>query len=452
MNQHADTRTRPAGILIVEDSPTQAKNLELILAEQGYRVSVARSGEEAMALITADRPDLLISDILMPEMDGFELCRRIRESDGARDIPIILLTLLNDPTDVLRSLEAGADYFISKPYSNEFLLSRVSRTLLNGRDCRTGPDDGKMEVNYNDRSYTISAGKSGIIEFLLATYETAVEKNRELMSTQKALRDLNQQLENRVSERTAALMAETAQRLQAMEDLREKDRLLMQQSRQAAMGEMIGNIAHQWRQPLNGLGLMIQTLSMSYETGNVNLEYLESFEEKAMQVIAHMSQTIDDFRNYFKPDKEKIPFHVSRAVSKTVSMIEDSFRSLQIAIEIDAEDDPVVNGYPNEFSQVLLNVLLNARDAFSEREIGKQRVVITMTAENGKAVITVTDNAGGIPEDTIDRIFDPYFTTKGPDHGTGVGLFMSKGIIEKNMGGRLTARNTGDGAEFRIEV
>ena len=452
MNQHADTRTRPAGILIVEDSPTQAKNLELILAEQGYRVSVARSGEEAMALITADRPDLLISDILMPEMDGFELCRRIRESDGARDIPIILLTLLNDPTDVLRSLEAGADYFISKPYSNEFLLSRVSRTLLNGRDCRTGPDDGKMEVNYNDRSYTISAGKSGIIEFLLATYETAVEKNRELMSTQKALRDLNQQLEKRVSERTAALMAETAQRLQAMEDLREKDRLLMQQSRQAAMGEMIGNIAHQWRQPLNGLGLMIQTLSMSYETGNVNLEYLESFEEKAMQVIAHMSQTIDDFRNYFKPDKEKIPFHVSRAVSKTVSMIEDSFRSLQIAIEIDAEDDPVVNGYPNEFSQVLLNVLLNARDAFSEREIGKQRVVITMTAENGKAVITVTDNAGGIPEDTIDRIFDPYFTTKGPDHGTGVGLFMSKGIIEKNMGGRLTARNTGDGAEFRIEV
>jgi len=452
MNQHADTRTRPAGILIVEDSPTQAKNLELILAEQGYRVSVARSGEEAMALITADRPDLLISDILMPEMDGFELCRRIRESDGARDIPIILLTLLNDPTDVLRSLEAGADYFISKPYSNEFLLSRVSRTLLNGRDCRTGPDDGKMEVNYNDRSYTISAGKSGIIEFLLATYETAVEKNRELMSTQKALRDLNQQLEKRVSERTAALMAETAQRLQAMEDLREKDRLLMQQSRQAAMGEMIGNIAHQWRQPLNGLGLMIQTLSMSYETGNVNLEYLESFEEKAMQVIAHMSQTIDDFRNYFKPDKEKIPFHVSRAVSKTVSMIEDSFRSLQIAIEIDAEDDPVVNGYPNEFSQVLLNVLLNARDAFSEREIGKQRVVITMTAENGKAVITVTDNAGGIPEDTIDRIFDPYFTTKGPDHGTGVGLFMSKGIIEKNMGGRLTARNTSDGAEFRIEV
>jgi signal transduction histidine kinase len=218
------------------------------------------------------------------------------------------------------------------------------------------------------------------------------------------------------------------------------------------MGEMIGNIAHQWRQPLNGLGLMIQTLSMSYETGNVNLEYLESFEEKAMQVINHMSQTIDDFRNYFKPDKEKIPFHVSRAVSKTVSMIEDSFRSLQIAIEINAEEDPVISGYPNEFSQVLLNILLNARDAFSERDIGKPRVVITMSAETGKAVITVTDNAGGISEDTIDRIFDPYFTTKGPDDGTGVGLFMSKGIIEKNMGGRLTARNTGDGAEFRIEV
>jgi signal transduction histidine kinase len=452
MNQNADTKTVTAGILIVEDSPTQAKNLELILSEHGYQVSVARSGGEAMDLISADRPDLLISDILMPEMNGFELCRRIRETDGAKDIPIILLTLLNDPADVLRSLEAGADYFISKPYSNELLLSRVSRTLLNGRDRMSGPDDGKVEIPYNGSIYSISAGKAGIIDLLLATYETAVDKNRELLSTQKALRDLNRDLEKRVGERTAALTEETAQRLRAMEELREKDRLLMQQSRQAAMGEMIGNIAHQWRQPLNALGLMIQTLSMSHEIGNLTLESLDAFEEKAMRLITHMSQTIDDFRNYFKPDKERVSFHISRPVSKTVSLIEDSFRSMQIAIEINKEDDPVISGYPNEFSQVLLNILLNARDAFSERQIDRPRIVITMSENDGKAVITLTDNAGGIPEDTIDKIFDPYFTTKGPDHGTGVGLFMSKGIIEKNMGGRLSARNTGDGAEFRIEV
>jgi signal transduction histidine kinase len=175
-------------------------------------------------------------------------------------------------------------------------------------------------------------------------------------------------------------------------------------------------------------------------------------EEKAMGIIQHMSQTINDFSNYFKPDKEKIMFRAGDAVTKTLTLIEDSFRNREIAIEVEATDDPLINGYPNEFSQVLLNILLNARDAFTERRVREPKVVINTSTENGRAVVTVSDNAGGIPENIIDKIFDPYFTTKGPEHGTGVGLFMSKGIIEKNMGGLLSARNTYNGAEFRIEV
>jgi signal transduction histidine kinase len=165
-----------------------------------------------------------------------------------------------------------------------------------------------------------------------------------------------------------------------------------------------------------------------------------------------MSQTIDDFRNYFRPDKEKLPFSVREAVDRTLSLIRDSFSSRPIQVEVISLDEPpIITGYVNEYCQVLLNILLNARDAFHlHKEDAK--VVITIGSEKERAVVTIADNAGGIPEDIMDKIFEPYFTTKGPDKGTGVGLFMSKAIIEKSMGGKITARNTGEGAEFRIEV
>ncbi|MRR53375.1 MAG: PAS domain S-box protein [Deltaproteobacteria bacterium] len=255
---------------------------------------------------------------------------------------------------------------------------------------------------------------------------------------EEALQAAHDKLETKVAERTA--------------ELREKDQLLLQQSRQAAMGEMIGNIAHQWRQPLNTLALIFGTLPLLQETGELSREMLTSMERKAMELIQHMSQTINDFRNYFKPDKERVAFPVWDAVSRTVALIEDSFRNQEIAIEIIRKEDPVINGYPNEFSQVLLNILLNSRDAFVTRDISFPKVEIIVTEENNRAVITVTDNAGGIPKEILGKIFDPYFTTKGPEHGTGVGLFMSKGIIEKSMGGLISARNTANGAEFRIEV
>jgi signal transduction histidine kinase/PAS domain-containing protein len=258
--------------------------------------------------------------------------------------------------------------------------------------------------------------------------------------------------ETRRRETEQALREETAERLRTVEALREKEQMLLQQSRQAAMGEMIGNIAHQWRQPLNTLGLTIQGLLLYYDLEEFNREFLEKGVSSSMELIQHMSRTIDDFRNYFRPDKEKNEFKAAEAVKSTLTLIEDSFKNKFIGIEIIAKNDPVIYGYRNEFAQGLLNILNNARDALKERKVDDPRVKITICSEGEKAVVTVADNAGGIAEDIMDKIFDPYFTTKGPQGGTGVGLFMSKTIIEKNMGGRLTARNLTDGAEFRIEV
>jgi PAS domain S-box-containing protein len=265
-----------------------------------------------------------------------------------------------------------------------------------------------------------------------------------------ALDNLDRETRRKEAER--ALQEESLRRLRTVEELREKERLLVLQSRHAALGEMIENIAHQWRQPINTLGLILQAMPLSYEDGEFSREYLDQTVEKAMDQILHMSQTIDDFRNFYRPDKERVTFGVQQVIAKTLSLVAGNFNRLNISVETDVQGDPAITGYPNEYSQVLLNILLNARDVFSERKVRFPKIRLNLSAENGRSVLTVSDNAGGIPDGIIDRIFEPYVTTKGPDKGTGVGLFMSKAIIEKNMNGSLSVRNTEEGAEFRIEV
>ena len=248
-----------------------------------------------------------------------------------------------------------------------------------------------------------------------------------------------------------ALKQETAQRVEALESLREQERIMIQQSRLAAMGEMISNIAHQWRQPLNTLGMVVQRLQLFHDMGEFSADFLSTSTKDAMRLIKHMSGTIDDFSNFFKPDKGMVAFSVNETIRQTISLVEASFKNQQIGLSIYAEGEPLINGYPNEYSQVLLNILLNARDALVERAREDARIEVRSFVQDGATVVTIADNAGGIPEEIMDKIFDPHFTTKGPQ-GSGIGLFMAKNIIERNMRGRLTVRNAGNGAEFRIEV
>lgn len=281
----------------------------------------------------------------------------------------------------------------------------------------------------------------------------------EAKRTVAALQAAHDDLEYKVAERTRELAdalnelrKESMDRIHALEALREQEQLLIHQGRLAAMGEMIGNIAHQWRQPLNTLGLIIQGFPMSMESGELTREYLDERVERAMQLIFHMSQTIDDFRNFFRPDKEKVWFDVKQVINNALSLIGDNLRSLGIQVSFECGADMATKGYPNEFSQAILNILLNARDVLEERKVDGPRILVRLFEEGNRVAVTIADNGGGIDETVIGKVFDPYFTSKGPSTGTGLGLFIAKTIIEKNMGGALTVRNTGEGAEFRIEV
>lgn len=256
----------------------------------------------------------------------------------------------------------------------------------------------------------------------------------ELKEYSDQLQELNLNLERMVNE--------------AVEDIRKKDQLIIHQSRLAAMGEMIGNIAHQWRQPLNSLSLLIQNIKDAYDYNELSKEFMEKMEKQALKLIEHMSHTIDDFRNFFKPDKQKVKFSIKESINRVLDIVSATFDNHRISIYFDIKEDIFIEGYPNEFGQVILNLLTNAKDLFIEKKIKNPYVKINVYKENKSVIIEVLDNGGGFTDTVLKNLFQPYFTTK--EHGTGIGLYMSKYIIEKNMNGKMKAFNRDEGACFQI--
>ena len=270
-------------------------------------------------------------------------------------------------------------------------------------------------------------------DFLVAT----ITDVSNLKEAEDKLSQLNQTLEERVRDE--------------VEKNREKDLLMLKQSRLAAMGATIHNIAHQWRQPLNALGILIQNIRNHVSDPDFQTAYLANFERKTMDLVMHLSRTIDDFRNFFKIDRDKIEFKLKDVILQTVGIIEATYKNNYIRLDLKLDRDMSLMGYPNEYAQVLLNVLNNSKEAFVEKKVQEPRVMIALDSnEEGCSVVRITDNAGGIPEEIIHRVFDPYFTTK--NTGTGIGLYMSKYIIEKRMNGKITLRNVPGGLEVKIEI
>jgi len=260
----------------------------------------------------------------------------------------------------------------------------------------------------------------------------------DLKRQKQLLQELNETLKNRIGEEVAKN--------------REKDSMLIQQNRQAALGEMLDHIAHQWKQPLNSMSLIIQYLGETASDGELTTELIEVTVSKTLVLLEHMAQTIDVFRDFYWPDKEKKVFSVKDSINQALAFIAPAFEYHSIAVELDVDPELAAFGYPKEFAQVLLNILANARDAFKARETKKPRVIIKAFSEDTNTVVTIADNAGGIPDAIIGKIFDFSFTTNESSGGTGIGLYMSKNIIEKNMSGTLSAENKDGGAQFRIEI
>ena len=233
-----------------------------------------------------------------------------------------------------------------------------------------------------------------------------------------------------------------------IEKRQEKEQLLIAQSKLASLGEMLGNIAHQWRHPLTRLSLLIQNFELAAEKNRLTPEFIEKFKTQANAQIQYMTQTIDDFTNFFKKDTKKVEFCPKEIIEEALKLIEGRLKQNRVDVELKFLKTEPVLGYRSEFSQVILNIINNAIDVLKERDIKNRKIWIRI---NGKK-IEIEDNAGGIPNEIKDKIFEPYFTTKFQSQGTGIGLYMSKVIINQHFNGELYAYNSKKGAVFVIDL
>lgn len=276
-------------------------------------------------------------------------------------------------------------------------------------------------------------------EYLL--HEQAVMLEDEIAERQKAeeaLGELNRSLEDRITATVA--------------ELRHKDDLLMHQNRLAAMGELLTSIAHQWRQPLNNIAAYLQSMQFLQHHHELSDEEMDCDISAVMEILQYMSQTIDDFRSFFHKDHHKQEFCINTVIERCLTLLKSGLTARNIQVDISGTEAVRAYGYPNEYAQALMNILNNASDALSERGIASPCIELSVSTSARLATVTVRDNAGGIAPDVMPHIFEPYFSTKGPATGTGIGLHMARTLIERNMHGRLTAQNVADGAEFKLSV
>ena len=279
-------------------------------------------------------------------------------------------------------------------------------------------------------SFAVMLGKT--IERFLNNYHAQVKQKTE------ELEMLNRTLESRVSEE--------------IYKNREQEQLLIQKSKFIALGEMISNIAHQWRQPLSQLSALLMTLKLKHRMDKLDKTTMESKYAEADSIVEYMSKTIDDFRNFFMPNKDPKEFSIKESLDEVLRIIGKSITNQNIEIVLTISKDKKILGYKNEYEQVILNLLSNAKDAIIAAQKEDGRIIISLSIVGKKARLSVEDNGGGILITPIEKIFEPYMTTKSDNEGTGIGLYMSKLIIEKSMKGRLYAQNKADGAIFTIEI
>ncbi len=254
---------------------------------------------------------------------------------------------------------------------------------------------------------------------------------------QEELEELTHTLEDRVKEKT--------------EENARKDRMIIHQARLAELGEMIGNIAHQWRHPLTRLSLLLQNMKAYNKKGLLTQDKLSDMLATANEQIFFMSDTIDNFSDFYKPTTENIEFVARQAYEKVLNIIGYDLSHKNISIECISNQSISLFGNPNELAQVFLNLIGNARDALMERKVENAYIRLEATANKENAVIKVSDNAGGIPQEYIDKIFEPYFSTKA-EKGTGIGLYMVRTIIQEKFGGSIEVKNGNEGAVFIISL
>lgn len=417
-------------ILIVEDSPTQREMLKHTLEAQGYAVFTATNGKEAWARFRDYAPTLVITDIIMPEMDGYALCRAIKSAnDISRTVPVVLLTSLSDPRDVIAGLECGADSFVGKPFAEDYLLSRIRHVIAN-RDLPARADDGRgIEIEHEGRRHLITAERPQMLNLLLSVYEVAVRRNEDLIQTQAKLRKLNGELEQKVRDRTRKL--------------EESNR---------SLETFCYSIAHDLRAPLRGIQGYVNIIREEYAS---QLDAsAQDYAARACVAAGRMDRMISDLLAYGRISHGEAPM---RQVD-----LREEFRQIlaDMADQIKAKNADVTlevaatHAWASRIllTQIMLNLLGNSLK-FIRPEV-KPRILLRAEREDDRVKITVSDNGIGIAPVYREKIFNIFEKahTEPSYPGTGIGLAIVQKAIER-MGGAIRMDDApGGGARFTFDL
>lgn len=361
-------------ILILDDVESNIHSLKLIL-EDSFSLNIysALNAQNAISILMDKNINLILCDVQMPEIDGFQFAEYIKGIKEIKEIPIIFITGIYD-TDKYkaRGFDVGAIDYITKPIDDEILTSK------------------------------------------LKVYIDLFEKQK--------------QNEN---------------------ELQEKNEILIHQAKMATLGEMIGVISHQLKQPLNILSIYCDDVKNNYKFGEISDDFIADFSKNTKDQIEFLTNTIDGFRDFFNPSKEKKEFFLKDALNETITLLDKQIENNNINLNINIFDEKIY-GVKTEIQQVFLNLITNAKDVFNDRKIENRIIKINSAATEKHTLIVLEDNAGGIEKEFLEKIFDPYFTTK--EYGTGTGLYMVKLVIKSSFNGDLKVENSSNGAKFIIAV
>lgn len=435
-------------ILVVEDSRLQARRLRDFLISHGFEVMVAYNGLEGIERAREHRPGLVLADLIMPVMDGFEMTRTMREDAALKNVPLIMLTSLSNPEDILRGLEAGADGYIGKPFDEGTLLARI-RSTMSHRSAEDGGNSGRaLMVTKGSKRFEIKAGRERILWFLLSTYQDMVRQNVKLRETRTKLVALNEQLERLVAQRTADLEAEIAERKKAQAELAEQARELARSN--ADLEQFAYAASHDLQEPLRVVAGCTQLLQRRY-AGKLDGD-ADEFIGHAVGSVVRMRALIDDLLSYSRVGtrgKALVPADCNEIVHDVLADLREAIEESDA--HIDATGLPTVYGDPTQLGQLFRNLVGNA---VKFRRDEAPRIDISAEKRDGCWQFAVADNGIGMEKDHLQYIFEVFHRlhTEEEYAGTGIGLAICKKIVERHGGEIWVESRPGEGSVFYFTI
>mgnify|MGYP003945139059 FL=1 len=436
-------------ILIVEDSPTQAERLRRLIQSLHYNARVAANGQLALAAIRERKPHLVLSDIVMPEMNGYDLCRAIKADPTLRDIPVILVTSLNDPKDIIRGIECGADNFIRKPYAEDYLLNRISHMLMNQKLRKNQNVEIGIALYLGDQKHFINAERQQILDLLISTYEQAVQVNGELQARERQVIELNMRLAHHAAE------LETINREIALKNLE-----LAEASRMKSA--FIANMSHELRTPLNAIIGFTGALLMKLPGP------LTSDQDKQLNTIRasarHLLSLINDILDVAKIEAGKLtlsiePVHCQDLMVEVADTLRPLAQQKGLALEMalgEADQPPaIIETDRRALTQILINLLNNAIK-FTEQ--GTVRISLAQREEDGVLVteMSIADSGAGIKEEDQAKLFQAFSqldsTSTRHVEGAGLGLYLCQNLANAIGGALFFNSDYGSGSTFTLAL